>query len=395
MSVISHAPSPTPPAVADAPFPLRDRLFWRVFSRTFVFSFLYEDTTVEERHFGVDSDSSVLAIAAAGCGIAGLLASHPRRIDAVDGNASHLALTALKVAASQHLESHEDLYAMFGHGIHAEPERVIAQVAHAMPEWAQAHWRRHGGLFRKGLHRHALASRYSGAARRICGADDRWMRTRMLDRPVEARVEEITRLFKALMAPWPVRLAARSPLVLLAQGINYRQRERNLLSYGTTELPDVALAIWQRLARTDVATNWILWNAFTGGFDHANPDCRPPYLRTDRHARALSSPTQTAFHLGNFIDVLKRAEPGTWSHYNFSDALDWLPEATQRSVLLEVVRTARPGAMLINRTVDRECLVAQLGLEEHFDRLEDASAEATASECSGLYQRTDLYRVRA
>jgi S-adenosylmethionine-diacylglycerol 3-amino-3-carboxypropyl transferase len=385
----------TPPVVAEAPFPLRDRLFWRVFSRTFAFSILYEDTTVEERFFGVDEDATVLSVAAAGCGIAGLLAAHPRRIDAVDGNLSHLALTALKVAASRHLDDHEELYALFGHGVHPDPRGVLGRLSHALPDWAQAYWARNHRMFRKGLHDQSLANRTFRIACRVGGMNADWIRNELAGRPMEERVASVTRRYNKILAFPPLGLLAHSPLPLVAQGINFRQAERNIRSHGASSLPEVCMALLQRMVQTDVERNWVMWNGLGGGFDHDHPECRPPFLRPDRHARAQTAPTHTAFHLGNFLDVLQRAEPGTWSHYSFSDALDWLPEAMQRTVLLEVVRTARPGATLINRTVDGQCLIEQLGLQDHFERLEPASAEATAQEITRLYLRTDLYRVRA
>ncbi|MNT33893.1 hypothetical protein D3C72_1698410 [compost metagenome] len=91
--------------------------------------------------------------------------------------------------------------------------------------------------------------------------------------------------------------------------------------------------------------------------------------------------------------MLKGADEGTWTHYNFSDAMDWLSEALQRRVLAEVVRTSRPGAMFINRSVEDTCMISRLGLERWFTRLPFESEEATLMERSGLYRRVDLYRV--
>lgn len=383
------------PEVADAPVlpdPLRDRVFWRVFSNLPIFTLLFEDTDVEARFFQVDEASRVLSVAAAGCGIASLLASRPQHIDAVDGNAHHLALTALKVAAAQHLSSHEELYELLGHGVHSNPDRVLQELAPSLPDWAQAHWARHRATFRRGLYRSSLSTRLFAGMRAIANLDDAWME-RVVTLPTTERVAEVERVYGRLLKHPLFAFAARSPLLMLATGINFRQRDRNLDGCGTRDMAEVCLDTGKRVAATDTETNWIFWHVMAGHFNHAHAESRPPYLREANHARSLDAPTTTAYHHRSFLEVLSGAEEGTWTHYNFSDAMDWLSEALQRRVLAEVVRTSRPGAMFINRSVEDTCMISRLGLERWFKRLRFESEEATAMERSGLYRRVDLYRV--
>lgn len=374
------------------PEPWRDRLFWNAFSRLPVFTILFEDTDVEARYFQVDETSRVLSVAAAGCGIASLLAHHPEHIDAVDGNPHHLALTGLKVAAAQRLSSHAELYDLFGHGRHAEPRAIAAKLTRDLPPWMQSHWARRHGVFRRGVYGHGLSPRMFATMRLAAGVDEAWMRRLAAQAPVE-RAAEVERVYQRLMALPMVALAARSPLLLLTGGINFRQRDRNLASCGTSDMAAVGLESWKRAASTDVETNWILWHTFAGTFNHAHPAARPPYLREAQHARSFGAPTTTAYHLRSFVEVLADAGERTWTHYSFSDALDWLAEPMQRRVLGEVLRTSRPGALLINRSVEATCLVSRLGLDRFFTRLDQESDEATAMERSGLYRRVDLYRV--
>lgn len=374
------------------PDPLRDRLFWRAFSNLPVFRILFEDTDVEARFFQVDEASRVLSVAAAGCGIASLIASRPQHIDAVDGNAHHLALSALKVAAAQHLNSHEELYALLGHGVHPDPARVLKELSASLPDWVQAHWARHRGTFRKGLYRSGLSPRLFGGMRSIANLDDSWMR-RVVSLPTAERVAAVEQVYQDLLKSPLFALAARSPLLMLATGINFRQRDRNLSSCGTTDMTAVVQDTGKRVAATDVETNWIFWHVMVGHFNHDHPEARPPYLRQANHARSLGAPTTTRYHHRSFLEVLSEAEERTWSHYNFSDAMDWLSVDLQRRALAEVVRTSRPGALFINRSVEETCLISQLGLERWFERLSPESDEATAMERAGLYRRVDLYRV--
>ena len=381
--------------VVDAPsnpVPLRDRLFWRVFSSLPIFSILFEDTDVEARVFQVDETSRVLSVAAAGCGIASLLANRPQHIDAVDGNPHHLALTALKVSAAQRLNSHAELYDLMGYGVHSDPDRVLAALTSPLPNWIQTYWSRRRSTFRRGLYRSSLSTRLFGGMRAIAGLDEAWMR-RVVALPTDDRVAEVERVYQRLMKSPLFAFAARTPVLMLATGINFQQRERNLNGCGTTDMAAVTLDTGKRVAATDAETNWIFWHVMRGHFNHAHPEARPPYLREANHARSLGAPTTTAYHHRSFLEVMAGAGENTWTHYNFSDAMDWLSEDLQRRALAEVVRTSRPDALFINRSVEDACMIERLGMEAWFRRLPSESDAATAMERAGLYRRVDLYRV--
>jgi S-adenosylmethionine-diacylglycerol 3-amino-3-carboxypropyl transferase len=216
-----------------------------------------------------------------------------------------------------------------------------------------------------------------------------------LGKPLTEREAYMAGLFETLLG-WPgAKALCRSPLMLLAQGISFRQRDRNLASHGTSDMLEVMWDFMRRFADADMERNWLVWQCVVGEFDHANPVCRPPFLRASHHERSVGASTQVAYHRASFLEVMRAAPAGSWSHYNFSDALDWMPDPVQREAFAEVVRTARPGAVLLNRSVDREDPVERLGLGDRLERLGPASEQATAAERSCLYRRVDLYRVRA
>lgn len=371
---------------------LRDRIFSSLFSRLSVFTILFEDTDVEQRFFEVDERSRVLAVSAAGCGIASLLCRRPERIDAVDTNLHHLSLTGLKVSAAANLRSYDDLRALFGEGRHPRAQELVEALAAPLPPWMRRYWARRHRIFSRGLHDHGMLAASMRMMRARLGVDERWYRS-MLDAPAEARQREAARLFGRLLAQPVAAAIVRSPLQLLAQGINFRQRDRNLRTCGTADMRDVVLRFVERAAATDLARNWILWHCLLGTFNVADSQALPPYLRPENHARSLGGPTRTEFHRRSFVQVLGAAPARTWTHYNFSDALDWMSDAAQRRVLDEVFRTSRPGALLLNRSVDRECLAHRHGVERRFQRLQAASDQATAMERSRLYERVDVYRI--
>ncbi len=147
------------------------------------------------------------------------------------------------------------------------------------------------------------------------------------------------------------------------------------------------------MASTDLARNWFGWFAFTGRFNAEDEEALPPYLRQDRHERSLKSPTAVRFHHRNIFDVLGGAGPRTWSHFTLCDAPDWMPAATQRKLLLDILRTSRDGGVLQYRSVEPTSIVQRLGLERHFQRMQVASRQATELDRTCQYRSVNLYRI--
>jgi S-adenosylmethionine-diacylglycerol 3-amino-3-carboxypropyl transferase len=368
----------------------RDWLFERAFRHIFTFTILFEDCEVEERHFGVDDKSSVLAISGAGCGIASMLSKRPRRIDAVDSNRSHLALTALKVAAAMRSRKHAELYDMFGHGKVDAPESKLVALTDGMPDWIRHHWRTHANWFKSGIYQHGLLSRMFQMVRAMAGTDAGWLRRRVRE-PVEQRMKMTVEAWGGALRKGPIARIVNSPLLLAAQGINFRQRDRNVKATGGSSMLDVVIDFLARVACTDIERNWIVWYAVAGHFNHDNAEAVPPYLRPDRFEGSRGAPTEVRFQPRNIFRVLGEAGPDTWSHYNFSDVIDWMPQPVQRNLLLAAHRTATPGARLVYRTVEDACLVDRLELGDKWRRLEPASSLGSADERSRLYRRTNFY----
>jgi S-adenosylmethionine-diacylglycerol 3-amino-3-carboxypropyl transferase len=370
----------------------KDRLFQSVFSRTFTFTLLLEDAEVDDRYFEVDERSSVLSISGAGCSVTGMLARRPRRIDVVDANRHHLAVTALKMAAARGLASYEAFYQLFGHGAHPAADRVIAGLLPSLPPWLQRYWAERGGLFASSFYHHGLMGQLFAALRAQAGTSRGWM-TRLMREPVEARRAEVSARFEPVLRSAPVATLMRSPIFLLANGINYVQKERNLRADHTRDVIDVIVAYLRRIAATDLERNWIAWNATVGHFNHDLPDAVPPYLRRAHHERSVGAPTDVRFHCDDIFAVMAGAGRGAWTHVNLCDAIDWMPPAVQRRLLEEAARTTGEGGVVLYRSVEDRCLAADLGLAHRLRRIEPASTEASALDRTSLYRRVNFYRV--
>lgn len=368
-----------------------DRVFQRTFSRLFVYNILFEDAEVDERFLGVDESSQVLAISGAGCGVAGLLSHHPRSIDACDINPHHLALAALKATAAQRLHSYTTFYELLGRGWHAEPRRVLRQLAPHMPEWVARYWERHTRRFERSLYLEGMTARMLAALRRLTGISEEWLRG-MLRRSVAERKAMVDATLRPVLYNPVIKALMDSPLQLVALGVNFTQRDR-MLAAEDMDMTAFFLHHVKRIAETDLETNWFAWYVTGGGFNHEHPEAVPPYLRRDRHARSLGAPSQVRYFNGNIFDKLQSAPRHTWTHYTLCDAPDWMPAPVQRRLLEEILRTSKEGAIVLHRSVEEDSMVERLGYERHFRRLEATSELATRLDRTRQYRGVHFHQV--
>lgn len=370
---------------------LRDWTFERLFRTTFVYNILWEDTEVDETILDVGPGAQVLAISGAGCGVANHLSRHATSIDAVDINPHHLALTGLKAAAARQLHDWHEFYALFGHGHHPDPEPLIRRACDRLPGWMQAYWRVRWRIFAGSMVETGLTARMLGVFRHITGLNAGWLLARTRE-DLDARHHAIERVFGQLCArPW-VPALLESPLQLVALGINFAQRDR-LLASENTDLLGFFQAHMKRLVETDLERNWYAWYAAAGRYNHERADAVPPYLRRDHHELSRRASTAMRYHNTNIFNVLGAAEPNTWTHYTLCDAVDWMPAATQQALLREVLRTAKPGAKLLYRSVEDGSLVERHGLAQRLMLDRERSDWASQQHRSRQYRRVNLYTV--
>jgi S-adenosylmethionine-diacylglycerol 3-amino-3-carboxypropyl transferase len=369
----------------------RDLAFQRVFARSFVYNILFEDAEVDERYLGINEDSTVLSITGAGCGVAGMVSRRPRSLDAVDLNRHHLALAALKATAAQHMTSYEDFYDLLGRGWSPDPNVRMASLRHALPAWAATYWDRHADRFSASLYLEGLTARMLSAVRRRAGIDVQWTRE-LCALPVEERVRRVREVLAPINTPL-ARAILASPLQLLALGINFQQRDR-LVSTEQLPMADYFVEHLTRVMDTDLTHNWFFWYAAGGQFNHASQDAVPPYLRRDRWERSLGAPTKMTFQNRNLFDVLKAAGPRTWSHYTLCDAVDWMPAPIQRELFQEIRRTARPGAVVLLRSVEHADPVVTVGADAWMTK-RATSADASRADRTRQYRQVNFYEVSA
>jgi len=372
---------------------MRDITFQAAFRRLFVYNILFEDSEVDGKYFELNSESRVLGISAAGCGLASMLRFGPERIDAVDINGHHLALASLRMAAAQRLRSFEEFYALFGHGRVPDPGATIGSIVLELPTWIQKYWARHKDRFKDAFYAQGLTAAMLRVLRNQVGVGAEWMRD-FVTKSANERVALVRSMFEPTLRRPLVGGLINSPLQQLALGVNFSQKSR-MLDAETGDLVDYFVRHCERVAATDCTTNWFAWYAMAGQYNHDEPLAVPPYLRESEHARSTQADTISEFHHRSIFEVLASAEPNTWTHYSLCDAVDWMPAPVQEHLLAEIVRTARPGARVLMRSVSDQDVVTSAGFSHLMTRLDSESQQATAEERSRQYKRVDFYQVCA
>ncbi|HXN31618.1 MAG TPA: DUF3419 family protein [Polyangiaceae bacterium] len=369
-----------------------DGAFQQLFRHLFVYNMLFEDTEVDERFLQVGSSSRILGISGAGCGIAGHLSRRPQSIDAVDINARHLAITALKTSAARELASYDEFYQLWGHGTHAQPERVTRRLTERLPRWLQAHWRANYRIFAHSFHRRGLTARLFTLLRRLSGVDSTWLRSVIAEPVNERRAMIFQRFAPIFRKPW-VAAILRSPVHLIAIGVNHAQRDRMLRAEKLNDVVDYLLMHLGRVADTDLERNWFVWNAVAGHFNHERGDAVPPFLRRDHHEASLGAKTKVEFHHKNIFDVLGAAGARSWTHYTLCDAPDWMSDEARHKLLREILRTSADGAVILHRSVDEGLLPERHGLARHFRPMTEATEVATQMDRTRQYRRVAFHQV--
>jgi S-adenosylmethionine-diacylglycerol 3-amino-3-carboxypropyl transferase len=369
-----------------------DRVFGSLFSRILVYTILFEDNEKDLEFLALDGDSRVFTVGGAGCGVAAMLASSPALIDVVDFNQKHLAVTALKVNAARGLASYEEFHELLARGRHPRPRRTIERFTRDLPPELARFWAAGWKMFRKGFYSHGLYSRNLGIVRPFWPLTPDYLRE-LNGKSADERSREVFELLSRSMQGPVLGALIRSPLSILAAGINYTQRERNLRAVGSDDVVDGVIEFASRVARTDLEENWIAWHIVTGSFNHDRPGALPLYLRPEYHERTLHASTEMRYSHAVLLDRLREGGEECWSHFCLSDVVDWINEEGRIALFDAVHRAALPGARVICRSVEDSTIVDDIGFGDRFRLVEPFSTDASLAERSCLYRRVNCYEV--
>lgn len=383
---------------------LRERLFTLWF-RGLVYTQIWEDPRVDADALRLDDTSRIAAISSAGCNVLNYLIHEPEHILAVDVNAAHMALTRLRIAALQHLPTHDSFFQFFGVG--AGPQNGVAYQRHIRPhldEGTRHFWESSpmGGLrrpritaFEEGFYDHGILPSFQNVA----GVLSQLLQNRRPAELLEATsLAEQRQFFDECVAPFfdhrLVRWVAERPTALYSLGIPPRQF-RDLVEGEEDAIVDVYRTRLERLVcGFPLSENYFAWQAFGRRYDTHNREALPAYLRAEHYAQLRYHIDRIDTRIASLTDALRDQPDSSFDSFVLLDAMDWMDREAIAALWTEIARVGAPGARIIFRTAGRQSVVEPAlpdALRARFSYERTRSEELHARDRSAVYGMFHLY----
>ena len=372
----------------------------------FVYNQIWEDPDVDLAALDLRDHHRLLTIASGGCNVLNYLAADPGRIIAVDLNPNHVALTRLKLCALANLPTYEDFFRFFGEANDkANRTAYDTWLADKLDPETRRHWEKRNPLgsrrinmFARNLYRYGLLGRFIGILHVVAK-----LHGKRLDGMLEARTPAEQRAaFERLIAPLfnnkSIRLLSKSPVSLYALGIPPAQYDELAGKSG-----NVMATLRERVERLacdfPIHENYFAWQAFSRGYDTANREAIPAYLRQDVYAAIKSRVNKVEVHHAMLTDFLKTQDAGSMHRFVLLDSQDWMSPAQCAALWAGIDRTAdAKDARVIFRTAGADSILPKKlppALLEPWHYLAEESKAFHAQDRSSIYGGFHVYVRKA
>ncbi len=335
-----------------------ERLFTLMF-QGFVYNQIWEDPDVDLQALDLKPHHRLITIASGGCNVLNYLAADPAKIIAVDLNANHVALTRLKLAALTNLPSYDEFFRFFGQA-NDKANRAAYDyfLSERLDHVTRRHWEKHIPLhgrrinmFARNLYHYGLLGRFIGILHAVAKLHGKKLNHILLARtPAEQRAA-----FERLIAPLfdykSVRLLSKSPVSLYALGIPPAQYDELVAGTGGNAIAVLRQRVERLACDFPIHDNYFAWQAFGRGYDLANREAVPAYLRRDVYEVIRTRTDRVEVHHASLTDFLSRRDAHSLHRYVLLDAQDWMNPVQLASLWAEIDRTADTAdARVIFRT---------------------------------------------
>ena len=381
---------------------MSERLFARFFSGL-VYAQIWEDPDVDMEAMELGPDHRIVTIASGGCNVLAYLTRQPARIDAVDLNRTHIALNRLKLAAIEHLPSHQDVVRFFGkpdqkHNSDAY-DRFIARRLDVASRayWEGRSWRgkRRIDLFQGNIYRAGLLGWFMTAAHlaaRAHGVDPaEMMQARCLREQRHFFDERLAPLFDKPLIRWATSRKAS----LFGLGIPPAQYDELLSATDDNTMATVLRRRLEKLAcHFPLEQNYFARQAFGRSYAGSSDAAVPAYLDPEHHPVIRQGLGSVFLHNRNFTDLLARKPERSVDRYVLLDAQDWMNNTQLNALWTEIDRTAAPGARVIFRTAGEPTILPGRVSDSILDRWQYRCEQSQAlcrRDRSAIYGGFHLY----
>lgn len=304
-----------------------------------------EDSWSELRALEVGNADHVLSVTGSGCRSLNLLLHEPVRLVSIDANPLQNFLLELKIEAMRVL-SHDEYLEFLGVRYSRSRLKTYFLIRGQLSSEARAFW--------------DLNERVLGAGVLFCGAHETHYRRYVSPLVLGLRREKVDRLFaftdideqrSFYHREWnnwwwqsAVRALARPGVfrILLKDPSYYRFVEMPE-SVGDYLLRRLGAILTTRLARDN---HWMSLLCY--GY-YVNEEAVPLYLDARYYDTIKAGLGSLEIKTASVQEFLARQAPGDFTKYSLSDISGWVDAPNFEQILLEVVRTAKPGARFCYR----------------------------------------------
>lgn len=322
------------------------------FGSRLLYSQSWEDLDCARAALRIRPGDHVLAIAAAGDNVLGMLADDPARIVAIDLNPAQIALTELKGAAVRHLSAGE-LHAFLG--LTPAPDRwaVYRRLRPSLSEASRDFWDSRRRLIEGGILGAGRFERYVRLFRRVVlpiVPGRRAVQAILHAKDVEAQRRVYAQQWDTARWRLLFRIFFSRPL-LAAFG-----RHRSFFDHAPTA--DIGAHFLDRvrigLTATPLDDNPYLTYLLTGRY--RGPHAMPDYLRPECQPTIAARVGRITMLTASLIDALRELPDRSIDAFYLSDVFELFGTDAYEETLSEIARVGKPGARLCywNNLVPRQ-----------------------------------------
>ncbi|MCY6379890.1 DUF3419 family protein [Hoeflea prorocentri] len=384
---------------------LSERVF-ALFFTGLVYPQIWEDPDVDMDAMALDKGHRIVTIASGGCNILAYLTRSPAQIDAVDLNASHVALNRMKLTALEHLPSHGDVLRFFGkpdqkHNS-AAYDRFIAPHLDGKSRayWEQRTWRGsrriavfNGNFYRTGLLGWCITAGH--LVSRLHGVNPaEIMQSRCLREQRRFFDERLAPIFDSPLVRW----ASSRKASLFGLGIPPAQYDELLASGSDGTMASVLKERVEKLAcHFPLRENYFAQQAFSRRYDTSADTSLPAYLEADHYSTIRDGVRNVDIHHCSYTQFLRRKPEKSVDRFVLLDAQDWMRPDQLTELWSEMTRTAASGARIIFRTAGKDSIVdgkIPQALLEQWEYRDQESIACCRRDRSAIYGGFHLYIKR-
>ncbi len=332
-----------------------DLCFKGVHGHRLIYNTCWEDPRLDREVMKLGPASRVAMITSAGCNALDYLLDDPAEIHAIDLNSRQNAVLQLKIVLIQ-LGLHEELFALFGRGVHPRFSDLYKKVREHLPDYARAFWKNKahyfsGGVIKGSFYFHGASGDVAWLVRSLMFGN-RTIRKHLLEL-LETRSLADQKTIYAKLEPevwnWACRALISSPLVMAMIGVPRPQSRLIEQHYPGAMLGFVKDKLRHVFSEIEMSGNYF-WRVYlTGSYI---PECCPNYLKPGNFAVLQDRVDRIQLHCSSVAAFLtKNRRPFT--HFVLLDHQDWMAFHDHDALEAEwrlILKHSRPGARVLLRS---------------------------------------------